>query len=84
MKKWFNKIFRRHRQNKTTAELVPEQWHIVLDIDQLVVYYDNDGICLGQWPLYYFGAKPTSPQNADVYFCGPNCATQYSRSVTTK
>ena len=30
-----------------------------------------------KWPLYYFGAGPNNPENARVYFCGPECAYKF-------
>lgn len=35
---------------------------------------DNRG-----WPLYYFGAGPNNPQDAEVYFCGAICANKYHK-----
>ena len=31
------------------------------------------------WPLYYFGAGPNNPQDAEVYFCEAKCASAYQR-----
>lgn len=31
------------------------------------------------WPLYYFGAGPNNPQDAEVYFCGAHCANDYHK-----
>lgn len=31
------------------------------------------------WPMYYFGAGPNNPQDAEVYFCGPHCASAYQK-----
>lgn len=41
------------------------------------VYYDNRGVLLGEWPLYYTGAGPNHPQDADAYFCNVDCAHKY-------
>lgn len=37
-----------------------------------ILSVDNNG-----WPLYYFGAGPNNPQNAEVYFCDVYCANNY-------
>jgi len=29
------------------------------------------------WPKYWRGATPDTPQDADFYFCGSKCATDY-------
>lgn len=33
------------------------------------------------YPLYYFGAGPNNPQDAEVYFCGAQCANDYKRAA---
>lgn len=33
-----------------------------------------------EFPLYYFGAGPNNPQDAEVYFCGPKCAREYQKN----
>lgn len=33
------------------------------------------------YPLYYYGAGPNNPQDAIVYFCGPDCAYKYIKAV---
>jgi len=50
-----------------------------LDIRETGSYIGHKGEFLGEWPLYYFGAKPTEPMNADVYFCGVECANKFHR-----
>lgn len=32
------------------------------------------------FPLYYFGAGPNNPEDANLYFCGPGCAWDYKLS----
>jgi hypothetical protein len=32
------------------------------------------------YPLYYFGAGPNNPQDAEVYFCGADCAYKHKKS----
>lgn len=34
-----------------------------------------------QFPLYYYGAGPSNPQDAIAYFCGPDCAYKYIKKV---
>ncbi len=29
------------------------------------------------WPKYWRGATPDTPQDAEFYFCGSKCATEY-------
>lgn len=41
------------------------------------MYYDKQDNPIGEWPLYYFGAKPSEPDKATHYFCGPACANDY-------
>lgn len=31
----------------------------------------------GGWPLYYLGAGPNNPQDAEMYFCSPDCSWDY-------
>jgi hypothetical protein len=31
------------------------------------------------FPLYYFGAGPNNPQDAEHYFCGPICSNSFKR-----
>lgn len=49
-----------------------------IDITNLSHYYNKkaDGY-LGEWPLYFFGAGPHNPAEAEFYFCGPHCATLF-------
>lgn len=49
------------------------------DIREKAIYHDRHGVLLGEWPLYYFGAGPNNPQDADVYFCGVYCANAYHK-----
>ena len=49
------------------------------DIESKTVYFGRNNELLGEWPLYYFGASPLEPQNADVYFCGVYCANDYHK-----
>jgi hypothetical protein len=44
---------------------------------QMSAFLDREGNFIGQWPLRYWGAKPTEPMNAEAYFCGPSCANLY-------
>lgn len=32
---------------------------------------------LSYWPDYYFGGSPNKPEDAYVYFCGPDHALEY-------
>lgn len=29
------------------------------------------------FPIYYFGAGPDNPQDAEMYFCGPKCSNEW-------
>lgn len=49
------------------------------DIRETATYFGRDNEMLGVWPLYYFGAGPLDPQNAEVYFCGVYCANEYHK-----
>lgn len=50
-----------------------------LDIQEEVLYLDKEGYPLGVWPLYYFGAGPHNPQDANVYFANVYCANEYHK-----
>lgn len=50
-----------------------------LDIESKSIYFGRNNELLGEWPLYYFGASPLEPQNADVYFCGAECANIWKK-----
>lgn len=32
------------------------------------------------FPLYYYGAGPNNPQDAEHYFCGPECSNQWFKN----
>lgn len=40
-----------------------------------------DLVDINGFPLYYFGSGPNNPEDADVYFCGPDCSNEYHRTV---
>ncbi len=52
-----------------------------LDIKSKSVYFGRNNEFLGEWPLYYFGAGPNNPQDAEVYFCGAGCANLYHKEI---
>lgn len=52
-----------------------------LDITQKTHYFDREGTFVGEWPLYFIGAKPTEPFNATHYFCGATCSNNYHRMI---
>jgi hypothetical protein len=52
---------------------------VTFDIREKAIYHGKGGVLLGEWPLYYFGAKPSEPEKAEVYFCGVYCANQYHK-----
>lgn len=29
------------------------------------------------FPMYYFGAGPNNPQDAEIYFCSPKCSNEW-------
>lgn len=49
------------------------------EMEQTSVYFSAQGTLLGNWPLYYLGAKPSEPQNAEHYFCNVYCANAFVR-----
>jgi len=49
------------------------------DFESRALYYNKDGSMIGEWPLYYFGAGPNNPDQADVYFCSAYCVNAYHK-----
>ncbi len=49
------------------------------DFEESSVYFNDQGVLLGNWPLYYFGASPLHPDKAEHYFCGSACANAFHR-----
>ena len=43
---------------------------------ETTVYYSRLGAMIGEFPLYYVG-NPTTPQQAEKYFCGVYCANKH-------
>lgn len=51
---------------------------------EMSMFVDKDGNFLGQWPLRYWGTKPTEPHLATHYFCGPYCANDWAKANFTQ
>jgi hypothetical protein len=47
------------------------------DIREKTVYFGRNSELLGEWPLYYWGAGPHNPQDAEAYFCCAQCANDW-------
>jgi len=43
-------------------------------------YFDKDGMYIGEWPLYFFGAGPHNPMDATEFFCNPSCVHTFKHN----